>query len=95
MSYTDLRDFECEYRKVFTGESQGEHEAFVVEIEKLGGGTVGNTYTRERWRYTARFSGGKEIMRGQDLYIADSASHEDAANAVFSMVCYTEKVEAH
>ncbi|KQX43550.1 hypothetical protein ASD97_26135 [Streptomyces sp. Root63] len=95
MSYTDLRDFDCEYREVFEGEHNGEHEAFVVEIEKLGGGTVGKQYTGEYWRYIAKFSGGKEIARGQDFHMGMPSTHQNAAEAVFDMVCNTEEIRGY
>ncbi|MEU0159036.1 hypothetical protein ABZ154_09390 [Streptomyces sp. NPDC006261] len=95
MSYTDLRDFECEYREVFTGEHNGEHEAFVVEIEKTGGGTVGRQYTGETWRFIARFSGGREIDRAHDLFIPGPTTHVQAAKVVFDWVCNTEEIRGY
>lgn len=95
MSYTDLRDFNCEYREVFEGEHNGRPEAFVVEIEKMGGGTVGEKYAGEYWRYVARFSDGVKIAQGQDLLMGSPATHQDAAQAVFDMCCNTEEIRGY
>ncbi|MFF4529201.1 hypothetical protein ACFY1P_08000 [Streptomyces sp. NPDC001407] len=95
MSYTDLRDFHCEYRETFDGERDGKHATFTVEIEKLGGGTVGKKYAQESWRYIAKHSDGEEIARGQDLYMGSPATHEDAAKCVFEMACDTEEIRGY
>lgn len=70
MSYTDLRDFEPEFTRRF--------EHMTVEIEKVGGGTLGSVYTGEMWRYRVT-NDEKIIARGQDLYIGWAATHRDAA----------------
>lgn len=58
MSYTDLRDFSCEYTGI-VGD-------VTVQIEKLGGGTLGETYSGT-WRYiVTRSETGEEIRRAQD-----------------------------
>lgn len=56
MSYSDLRDFEPEYTAEIDGAT--------VEIEKLGGGTLGREYVGT-WRYRYTFSDGR-VEKGQD-----------------------------
>lgn len=72
MAYTDLRDFEPEYT---TTTDTG----LTVQIEKLGGGTVGRAYTNEDWRYIVTAADGTELGRGQDLHITRAATHAQAA----------------
>ncbi len=72
MSYTDLRDFECEY--VLT---QGD---LMIEIEKLGGGTVGQAYTGQ-WRYVVKVAG-REAARAQDVNTGMPHTHADVAALV-------------
>jgi hypothetical protein len=74
MAYTDLRDFEPEYK---TTTDRG----LTVQIEKLGGGTVGTSYVDEDWRYIVTGADGTELGRGQDLHIRSAATHEQAAEA--------------
>lgn len=71
MAYTDLRDFDPEYTTTI-----GE---LTVQIEKLGGGTFGKSYTNEDWRYLVTDADGNELGRGQDLHIGHPATHEQAA----------------
>lgn len=78
MAYTDLRDFVPEFvTRTDTG--------LKIEIEKLGGGTVGKKYTDEYWRYIITDAEGNELGRGQDLRIGHPATHQQAAKeaAVF------------
>lgn len=59
MSYTDGRDFEPEYTCMV------DNMRVVVEIEKLGGGTLGRAY-EGTWRYRVTYPDGREVF-GQDL----------------------------
>jgi hypothetical protein len=72
MANTDLSDFEVEYA---TTTDSG----LTVQIEKLGGGTRGKSYTDEYWRYIVTDANGTELGRGQDLRIGHPATHEQAA----------------
>ena len=69
MSYTDLRDFHAEFETT-------EHGA-KIEIEKLGGGTIGQTYVGT-WRWRATFPGGR-VIQGQDLVTGMPKTHQQAA----------------
>jgi hypothetical protein len=70
VSYTNLRDFYPEYSTVIDG--------WIIEIEKLGGGTIGKSYDGH-WRYIVTDAFGEEITRGQDLYTGAPATHDEAA----------------
>lgn len=72
MAYTDLRDFEQEYEH--TDPDTGLH----VQLEKLGGGTLGRTYTGN-WRYIITTADGIELARGQDLTTPLPRTHAQAA----------------
>jgi hypothetical protein len=74
MSYTDLRDFAPEYTA--SGFWQG--ESVRIELEKLGGGTVGRAY-EGTWRYVVTDAAGDEIARGQDLHTGTPKTHAEAA----------------
>lgn len=71
MSYTDLRDFEAEYTYV-------SDTGLTVQVEKLGGGTVGREYTGT-WRYVVTDASGTELGRGQDLTTGMPHTHVWAA----------------
>src|SRR5512140_607192 len=75
MSYTDLRDFTPEF---IADTSDGTR----LELEKLGGGTVGEAYDGT-WRYVVTFPAayGRESRqeRGQDLETPLPKTHEEAA----------------
>jgi hypothetical protein len=73
MSYTDLRDFHAEYSIRIMG--------FTVNIEKLGGGTVGESY-EGTWRYIVTDPGGQEVARGQDLRTGTPHTHRAAVIAL-------------
>jgi hypothetical protein len=74
MSYTDLRNFSCEYSAI-VGD-------VTVQVEKLGGGTVGKAYTGV-WRYIVTRSGGsEEIRRGQDVESGSPWTHAEAARFI-------------
>jgi hypothetical protein len=69
MSYTDLRDFDPEYAATI--------EDHKIQIEKLGGGTLGRAYTGH-WRYIVTHAvSGDEIARGQDLYTGTPKTHPE------------------
>ncbi|MFE6739848.1 hypothetical protein [Streptomyces tubercidicus] len=51
-----------------------------VQIEKLGGGTVGESYTGT-WRYIVSRAG-QEIQRGQDLECGTPWTHTEAARFI-------------
>lgn len=82
MSYTDLRDFTCEYSGI-VGD-------VTVQIEKLGGGTVGESYTGT-WRYIVTRRSGKEIQRGQDLESGTPWTHAQAARFIGCELTVTEE----
>ena len=71
MSYTDLRDFEAEYTHV-------DDYGRTYKIEKLGGGTVGESYAGT-WRYIVTGEDGSELARGQDFETGMPHTHEEAA----------------
>lgn len=75
MSYTDLRDFSCEF-------SVPAGEGVVVQVEKLGGGTVGKSYDGD-WRYIVTRNG-EEVSRGQDYRSGLPVTHLEAA---WSIAC--------
>lgn len=76
MSYTDLRDFTEEYSQDFP------EIGVRVQIEKLGGGTVGKSYVGT-WRYiVTSLNSGSELERGQDLESHIPTTHEEAAESV-------------
>lgn len=80
MSYTDLRDFNAEYTVVVPTMTTDVEPALIIEIEKLGGGTVGQRYTG-RWRYRAYY-GGHLFAQGQDLETGSYLSHRRAARVL-------------
>lgn len=74
MSYTDLRDF------------MPEHEAFTdsglfIQVEKLGGGTVGHAY-EGTWRYVVSNEKGEEIARAQDFETRTPHTHGQAVAVI-------------
>jgi hypothetical protein len=71
MSYTDLRDFEIEYSYVAL-------DGRTIQLEKLGGGTIGQAYTGT-WRYILLDAEGVEVTRGQDYETHIPHTHEEAA----------------
>jgi hypothetical protein len=73
MSYTDLRDFDPEAMYEFPDGAK-------VEIEKLGGGTVGESYTGT-WRYRHTDSDGV-VEQGQDLEVGSPHTHAQVAKVV-------------
>lgn len=74
MSYTDLRDFEQEYARTMPN-------GIVVQVEKLGGGTVGKAYTGT-WRYIVLNPDGSEAARGQDMETGMPHTHKQAARVI-------------
>lgn len=75
MSYNDLRDFEAEYAgEIDDLMSEG---SVRVEVEKLGGGTLGKSYAG-RWRYRVTLPDGT-VHKGQDLETGTPVTHEQAA----------------
>lgn len=79
MSCTDLSDFSSE----FTYRSSDGR--YVVEIEKLGGGTVGCKYSGY-WRYIVRDASGNEVARGQDLYTGTPTTHRMACGILLAFL---------
>ncbi len=77
MSYNDLRDFACEYER--------RHDDLTVQVEKLGGGTIGKAY-HGIWRYLV-FRHGEEIARGQDYIAGIYVTHAEAARGIAE--CFT------
>ena len=69
MSYTDLRDFEPEYSTTIAG--------LHIELEKLGGGTVGRAY-EGTWRYVVTDADGAE-WQGQDATTGTPKTHAQVA----------------
>lgn len=81
MSYSDLRDFDAEYIvRLADGETGYE---YWVEIEKLGGGTIGEMYVGI-WRYMIFHSVSDPdslIVKGQDLHSGTPINHLEAARS--------------
>lgn len=78
MNYTDLRDFCPEYT-VDVGD-------VTIQIEKLGGGTLGEAYSGT-WRYIVTDnSTGEEVARGQDMMTPMPATHARAAELIYSFL---------
>lgn len=75
MSYTDLRDFEREYVTEIDG--------YTIEIEKLGGGTVGRECTGT-WRYRVIDAGGDIVAKGQDCTTGTPHTHAYVANEIIA-----------
>jgi hypothetical protein len=73
MSNADLRDFEPEYTATVDG--------LTIQIEKLGGGTLGRTYAGS-WRYIATDATGTELGRGQDFTTGTPYTHAEAAELI-------------
>jgi hypothetical protein len=81
MSYTDLRDFYPEFSTVIDG--------WIIEIEKLGGGTIGKSYDGH-WRYIVTNAFGEEITRGQDLWTGTPKTHGDMASTLWDFLSSDE-----
>jgi hypothetical protein len=78
MSYTDLRDFEAEYVKC------GQY--LNVEIEKLGGGTLGKAY-EGHWRYrVTEIETGDVLYQGQDLHTGTPKTHAEAVRLLMDFL---------
>lgn len=71
MSYTDLRDFAEEFKTTTD-------DGLTVQIEKLGGGTVGKAYTGT-WRYIVTNESGVEVARGQNFETGMPHTHAEVA----------------
>lgn len=74
MSYTDLRDFEAEFEMFTDG-------GLFVQVEKLGGGTVGREYSGT-WRYVVSNADGVEIARAQDCETGMPHTHAWVADMI-------------
>jgi len=79
MSYTDLRDFECEFSDFAYGAN---NSTKIVQIEKLGGGELNRTYTGI-WRYRIIGNDGLIENQGQNLEIPVPKTHREA----YRLVC--------
>lgn len=71
MAYKDLRDFAPELVAQATS-------GLVVQVEKLGGGTLGYAYTGT-WRYIVSDAVGRELGRGQDFGTGMPHTHAEVA----------------
>lgn len=71
MAYRDLRDFAPEL--VAQADS-----GLIVQVEKLGGGTLGRAYTGA-WRYIVSDAAGRELGRGQDIETGMPHTHAEVA----------------
>ncbi len=71
MSYTDLRDFSAEHTQTMDNE-------LTVQIEKMGGGTLGEAYAGT-WRYIVTNAAGIEVARGQDFTTGMPHTHAEVA----------------
>lgn len=87
MSYTDLRDFNAEYTVVVPTMTTDVEPALIIEIEKLGGGTVGELYTGT-WRYRAYY-GGHLFAQGQDLETGTAYCHDGAAQVLADSLAHS------
>lgn len=79
MSYLDLRDFNPEF--IWQFDLDDGREVW-VEIEKLGGGVVGQTY-QGTWRYMVwldpKRADGTLLIYGQDCESGSEINHLEAA----------------
>lgn len=79
MSYTDGRDFEPEYTAMV------DNMRVVIEVEKLGGGTLGRAYAGT-WRYRVTYrESGAEIF-GQDLHTGTPKYHSQIPGIVWDFL---------
>lgn len=80
MSYTDLRDFSAEL--TYTDSQYG----VTIQVEKLGGGTLGKKYDGI-WRYIATHTNtDEEITRGQDYETGTPKEHDEVAEELAAYV---------
>lgn len=83
MSYTDLRDFNAELVAYFEDDNL---DIIEVQVQKVGGGRVGEYY-EGTWRYiVTNTSGGAEVARGQDFQSAVTITHQRAAEIIFKII---------
>lgn len=80
MSYSDLRDFAAEASFTFDVQDT----KVKIEIEKLGGGTVGKAYAG-MWRYVVT-ADGYEMTRGQDFNTGTPKTHKEAARMLLDFL---------
>lgn len=79
MFYFDLRDFEPEFTLITD-------DNLTIQIEKLGGGTVGKSY-EGTWRYiVTNTDTGSEVRRGQNLVTGTPKTHEEAARILLDFM---------
>lgn len=83
MSYTDLRDFSPEYAA-----SRGDLR---IQVEKLGGGTLGRDYDGV-WRYVVSDQHGTELVRAQDFKAGTPLSHHVVSMRIAE---YFDDAETH
>lgn len=76
MSYTDLRDFEAEYRLVVS-DFETNSMVYCIELEKLGGGRYGVPY-RGNWRAIITRNG-EPFFKSQDYITNIPTTHRDTA----------------
>jgi hypothetical protein len=74
MAYKDLRDFVPE----LVAQTD---EGLIVQVEKLGGGTLGYAYTGA-WRYIVSDAVGRELGRGQDFETGMPHTHAEVASMI-------------
>ena len=87
MSYTDLRDFSQELS--YTDSRYG----VTIQVEKLGGGTLGKKYDGI-WRYIATHTNsGEEITRGQDYETGTPRTHDEVAEILADYVIDTYDIQ--
>lgn len=93
MSYTDLRDFEPEASYRLTG---NDGERYVVQVEKLGGGTKGYAYTG-KWRYIVvkpaltNEQTATVVRKGQDFDSPKRLTHRRAAQLILELILNAER----
>ncbi|MFI5614720.1 hypothetical protein [Amycolatopsis sp. NPDC051903] len=54
------------------------HDGLTVHVEKVGGGTLGRTYTGS-WGYVVTDSASTELGRGQDFTTGTPKTHAETA----------------
>lgn len=65
-------------------------DGVAVEIAKVGGGTVGHSYTGN-WIYRVFDSAGRPMAEGTDLYTGSPATHTMAADAAYDFSAFGEE----
>jgi hypothetical protein len=83
-------DFDPEYTVDVPNQYLGDDEPpLTIELEKSGGGTVGNAY-RGTWRYRVTY-GGHVFALGETLDTPHPSTHEEAARLLADFLAHHSK----